>query len=275
MEFILPEIVSVGIFRAQNTLQNKNITKKRTTTMFEFEIPVEEGGISYINSKAEQISPSVVICAKPGQVRQTRLPFKCYYIHFILKEGELYERLTDIPNFIKTERPDKYRDIFEKLYKYYESPDEEDDIILHSLTMELFYMIVKDSGKVQRREGLKANNHIVIERAIKYIKHNLTADLSLEHVAHIAGMSPIHFHNCFKTSTAHTLHQYVEALRIKKAKKLLVTTDYTLTKIAYECGFSSQSYFSYVFKRRTKLTPKEYAKSVFSKYDNIQGGAAK
>ncbi len=267
MEFILPEIVSVGIFRKQNISQNKKITKKRTTTMFEFEIPIEKGGISYINSKAQPIDPSVVICAKPGQIRQTKPPFKCYYIHFILKKGELYERLADVQNFVKTDRADKYRDVFEKLYKYFESPDEEDAIILHSLVMELIYMIVKDSEKLHKREQIKSNNHIIIERTIKYIKQNLTADLSLEKVAHFAGMSPIHFHNCFKTATAHTLHQYVEGLRIKKAKNLLVTTDYTLTKIAYECGFSSQSYFSYIFKRRTNLTPKEYAKSVFEKYE--------
>lgn len=267
MEFILPEIVSVGIFRAQNNLQSKNITKKRTTTMFEFEIPIEKGGVSYINSKAQQIAPSLVICAKPGQVRQTKLPFKCYYIHLILKEGELYERLVDVPNFINTDRAEKYRDVFEKLYRYFESPDEEDVIILHSLVMELIYMIVKDSEKLQKREQIKSNNHIIIERVIKYIKENLTSDLSLEKVAHFAGMSPIHFHNCFKTATAHTLHQYVEGLRIKKAKNLLITTDYTLAKIAYECGFSSQSYFSYAFKRRTKLTPKEYTKSIFEKYE--------
>ena len=267
MELILPEIVSVGIFRTQNISLNKDVTKKRTTTMFEFEIPIEGGGISYINSDAEQIHPSTVICAKPGQIRQTKLPFKCYYIHFILKSGELYEHLMSLPNFIKTDRADKYRNIFEKLNKYFESPDKDDIIILHSLVMELIYTLVKDSEESHKREQIRSNNYIVIENTIKYIKQNLTSDLSLENVAHFAGMSPIHFHNCFKTATAHTLRHYVEGLRIKMAKNLLTTTDYTLTKIAYECGFSSQSYFSYAFKRRTGLTPKEYAKSVFEKYE--------
>jgi AraC-like DNA-binding protein len=59
-----------------------------------------------------------------------------------------------------------------------------------------------------------------------------------------------------------------EEQRIKKAANMLLTTDYTLTKIAYECGFSSQSYFSYAFKRRMNVTPREYAKKVFNKYGN-------
>ena len=267
MDFILPEIVSVGIFSTQNTSQNKTITKKRTTTMFEIEIPIEKGGISYINSKSEKLEQSLVICSKPGQIRQTKLPFKCYYIHFILKKGKLYERLMDIPNFVKTDRFEKYLNIFGKLYQYFESPAEDDKIIFYSLVMELIYMLTKDSEKLQKREQIKPNNYIIIERAIKYIKENLTADLSLENVARYAGMSPIHFHNCFKTATAHTLRRYVEEQRIKEAANMLVTTDYTLTKIAYECGFSSQAYFSQAFKRRMQLTPREYAKSVFEQYE--------
>ena len=267
MEIILPEIVSVGIFSKQNMSQGKNITKKRTTTMFEIEIPIEKGGISYLNSKGEQISPSLVICAKPGQIRQTKLPFKCYYIHFILNKGHLYERLMDTPNFIKTDRSQSYITIFEKMYKYFQSPDEDAVIILYSLVMELIYRIAKDSERLPKREQIKSNNYIVIERALKYINDNLNANLSLKKVADYVGLSPIHFHNCFKTATTHTLHQYIEGQRMKKAKNLLITTDYTLAKIAYECGFSSQAYFSYVFKKKFNLSPREYAKSVFEQYE--------
>lgn len=269
MEIILPEITSSGIFSTQTRYPGKILSPKRTTTMFEIELPIENGGISYINSEGVQIRPTFVICAKPGQVRQTKLPFKCYYIHFIINTGSLYERLMDIPNFVTTDRAEKYKTIFEKIYKLFESPDEDDMLLLQSLVMELIHTLAKDSEKLQKREQIKANNYIVIERALKYIKENLTSDLSLETVADYTGMSPIHFHNCFKTATAHTLHKYVESQRIKKAKNLLLTTDSTLTQIAYECGFSSQSYFSYVFKRNTGLTPKEYAKSVFEQYEKI------
>ena len=71
-------------------------------------------------------------------------------------------------------------------------------------------------------------------------------------------LSPIHFHNIFKVAVGSTLRDYLEEQRIKKAINLLTSTDYTLTKIAFECGFSSQSYFSYVFKRKMKVTPREY-----------------
>ena len=92
--------------------------------------------------------------------------------------------------------------------------------------------------------------------------------MSLNAVASYASLSSIHFHNCFKAATGKTLHEYVEEQRIKKAAGLLVSTDLTLTEISYECGFSSQSYFSYAFKRKMKMTPREYAKEVYKRYDS-------
>lgn len=266
MEIVLPEIVSVGIFNADTRVKNSTVTPKRTTTMFEIEIPTEPGGISYINSEMSEITPSVVICAKPGQTRQTKLPYKCYYIHFILKHGALYDALMDMQSFIKTDRYDKYKSIFEKLNKYFDSAVETDEIILSSLVMELIHTLITDSDRLLKREKIRTNNYEVIERAIKYIKDNLTSDLSLETVSRYAKMSPIHFHNCFKTATARTLRQYVEEQRIKKSANMLITTNFTLTDIAYECGFSSQAYFSYAFKRKMGVTPREYAKQIFDRY---------
>lgn len=267
MDVIMPEIVSIGVFNAQTRAKNASETSKRTTTMFEIEIPIEEGGVSCINSEYAEVTPTFVICAKPGQMRRTKLPYKCYYIHFILKSGTLYDELMNLENFVKTDRFEKYKNIFEKMNKYFETAVETDEIMLYSLVMELVHTLIKDSDRLQKRAKIKTNNYEVIEKAIKYIKENLTSDLSLETVAKYAQMSPIHFHNCFKTATARTLRQYVEEQRIKKAANMLITTDLTLTEIAYECGFSSQAYFSYAFKRKMQLTPREYAKQIFYRYE--------
>ena len=103
---VLPEIVAVGIYNSAVEVKNRAVTKNRITTMFELEIPIEAGGISYIDNEATAITPDMVICARPGQTRHTRLPFKCYYIHMILHEGELYELLMRTPSFIPIEEPE-------------------------------------------------------------------------------------------------------------------------------------------------------------------------
>ena len=267
MEILLPEIVAIGIYNSQIAVNGKTVTKNRTTTMFEIELPIEPGGFSYINSGEMQISPNTVICAKPGQLRHTKLPFKCYYIHMLLKNDALYNTLSDIPDFVETKRPEEYKEIFIRLCKYYDSQLESDKIIIHSLILKLIHMLYNDSKRQLYKGKMKNNNYEIIERAISYIKNNLTSDLSLDAVATYASLSPIHFHNCFKAATGNTLPEYVEEQRIKKAANMLVTTDSTLTEISYECGFSSQSYFSYAFKRKMKITPREYAKEIYKRYD--------
>lgn len=267
MKIVLPEIVSVGIYNSQIEVKNKSITKNRKTTMFEIEIPIGEGGISYINSEKMPISENMIICAKPGQIRHTKLPFKCYYIHIIVREGLLYNILADTPNFIITKNFNKYQDIFVKICKCYDTTRENDNIMLNALILELIYELGEERKKYLYKYAMKNNNYQIIEKAIEYIKENLMFDLTLKTVADYVALSPVYFHNCFKASTGKTLHEYVEEQRMSNAINMLLTTNQTLTEIAYQCGFSSQSYFSYVFKRKMKMTPREYAKEIYRRYD--------
>ena len=98
----------------------------------------------------------------------------------------------------------------------------------------------------------RRNNNEFITKTVEYIGANLTADLSLEALSKSVGFSPVYFHKLFKASTGKTLRDYVEEQRLKRSVDLLLSTDLTLTQIAYACGFSSQSYFSYAFKKKMK-----------------------
>ncbi len=263
---ILPQIEVVGIYNSQKVGANNKITKNRKTTMFEIELPVEDGGISYIDSDLTPITTDMVICAKPGQIRHTKFPFKCYFIHMVLTEGYLYDTLMNLPNFFTTDKADIYKDIFAKLCKCYDTHTKHDEILLQSLVLELIHTLSRDTNHQMQKTKSKTNQS-VMEKSLTYIKENLTEDLSLAKMAHFTSVSPIHFHNSFKAAVGKTLREYVEEQRIKKAIDLLITTDHSLTRIAFDCGFSSQSYFSYVFKRKMKTTPRKYIDSLYQKYE--------
>ncbi len=263
----LPEIISIGIYHSRKMVRNTKTSKKRTTAMFEIEIPIEKGGISYIDENVMAITPEMIICAKPGQVRHTKFPFKCYYIHMNVKKGLIYDTLMNMPDFLPTENHAYYKDIFVKLCKYNDSANPHSEIIIQSLILELIYSINREARKQVAYADTKQTNHLMLEKVLKYIKENLSHELTLETVAEVAHLSPIHFHNCFKVAVGKTLRDYVEEQRIKKAIHLLVSTDYSLTEIALECGFSSQSYFSYVFKRRMHTTPRNYMRNMYNQYE--------
>ena len=94
-----------------------------------------------------------------------------------------------------------------------------------------------------------------MKKYLEYIKNNLSSDLSLETLSNQASFSAVHFHNFFKKATGTTLHKYVEEQRIKKAINLLLTTNMTLTEIAFECGFSSASSFNRNFSEIVGMPP--------------------
>jgi len=264
---ILPEVAAAGIYNSQIAMKNTIVSKNRKTSMFEIELPMDYGGISYINDLSMQIIPNMLICAKPGQIRHTKFPFRCYYIHMILNAGKLYDNLLNTPDFLLTEKTEIYKTLFEKIIKHYNTFRNEDEIMMQSLILELIYTLRQDAVNYTKYGNERKNNSFQIEKILTYIKQNLTEDLSLETVAKKVSMSPIHFHNCFKSAVGKTLRDYVEEQRIKKAINLLFSTDLSLTEIAFECGFSSQSYFSFVFHRRMQKSPRAYVQDIYKKYE--------
>ena len=261
----LPVLVAAGIYDSRIAAKNIAVSKNRKTTMFEIELPIEQGGTSYIDANVKPIVPDMIISVKPGQLRHTKFPFKCYYVHMMVPDEALRNALLQTEDFIVTTRHERYKGIFTRLIKHYNFLSFTEEILVQGLLLELIYMVIRDSAV--RLADQSVRRETTAENAMRYVQDHLTEELCLETVANAVSLSPVYFHNLFKTATGKTLHSYIEEQRIKKAIHLLQTTDYSLTKIAYECGFSSQSYFSFVFKRRMGQTPRSYARQSYGKYE--------
>lgn len=263
----LPDTVAVGIYNTANaatlTAKEKGVTRNRVTTMFELELPIEKGGVSYIDKESAPILPDTLICAKPGQVRHTCLPYKCYFIHIIVPEGALYNMLSALPAFLPTKEREKYQILFEKIIRSYETHFETDELLLGAAILELIHALYTEAHAAGLLPSVKSK---AVEKAVSFIKEHLEEELPLKRVAKAVALSPVHFHNTFRTATGKTLRAYVEEQRLRRAVSLLTESDKTLTEIAFACGFSSQSYFSFAFRRRMGETPREYAKKLLTKY---------
>jgi AraC-like DNA-binding protein len=93
---------------------------------------------------------------------------------------------------------------------------------------------------------------------IDYIESSLEQDLSLYDLASLVGLSVFHFARAFKSTFGVAPYRYILQRRIVRAKSLLRTTDGTVTAIALQVGFSSQSRFTQVFAQLTGSTPTGY-----------------
>ena len=97
-----------------------------------------------------------------------------------------------------------------------------------------------------------------VQKAIIFIDSDLTADLSLNHLAQLQNISPAYLSNIFHKETGEKLTDYVNKKRVNYAKQLLDTTNLQIQTIAQRCGIVDVHYFSRIFKKHTSKTPKEY-----------------
>lgn len=79
-------------------------------------------------------------------------------------------------------------------------------------------------------------------------------NLSLEDISSEIGISKFHFQKEFKKCMGLTPNQYIQIRKANLAKKM-IQKKIPLSHIAYECGFSDQSYMIKVFKKYHGYTP--------------------
>ena len=94
------------------------------------------------------------------------------------------------------------------------------------------------------------------------VENNFQGSISLEEAAKTANMSQSHFCKYFKRTTGCTFTEYVQHVRIDKAKELLLDSELSTTQIAYHIGFNNLSHFYRTFKRLTHYPPQEFTRQV-------------
>ncbi len=94
--------------------------------------------------------------------------------------------------------------------------------------------------------------------ALNYIYDNLGKKISINEIAAQVKMSPYNFMHFFKNIISMPPIQYINYYRIKKACKILSTTDSKILDVAMETGFENLSYFNKIFRKYKKCTPTEY-----------------
>jgi len=94
-----------------------------------------------------------------------------------------------------------------------------------------------------------------VKRVICAMRKHLGEPLSLHNMANIAYYSPFHFNRIFKKLTGIPPIQFLYALRLKRAKDLLLTTDLSVTTICLEVGYNSIGSFTNRFTELVGLSP--------------------
>lgn len=133
------------------------------------------------------------------------------------------------------------------------SPEE-----VHRLSVQAIQTFTREVAARARQSG---SYSAPIEQALDYIHRHLHYPLTLSVIAEAIGLSPCYLSRLFRQETGGSIVDYIQRERIEAAKNMLRYSDYTPAEIGNYLSFSTQSYFTRIFRKCTGTTPAAWRKN--------------
>ena len=190
------------------------------------------------------------VCTIPlARFLSWKLPVQ--FVDSLLKGDILYER---------TDEYSRYDEFLLNNWLMDNDVSMQSDLIL----LEMQARITRMAHHLQSSENgmaLAPYQTTLIEKIVIYLNKNYCNNIRANDIGKAVGLHPDYANHIFKKTFGTTISDYIAELRIAHAQRKLLTTDMSITDIAYECGFNTIARFNATFSKKIQCTPREYKKS--------------
>ncbi len=225
-------------------------------------------GTLFIDEQTKQLPEKHALLVFPHQFHHYMLPkteINWLYITFDLP-STLW--LTPLRNRILTLQPDSI-EMMTRLIQTWEQganiSSRNNDLLTCSLSYLLAGLVQNETLQPTRQDGPgldqvlnRSRGAALMQHLNDYINQNISTDLSIRILAGKMGISASHLRLLVRTQIGLGLGQYINRIRINRAKRLLSEIDRPISLIADDCGFTSSQSFSRSFRRMTGQSPQEF-----------------
>lgn len=129
-----------------------------------------------------------------------------------------------------------------------------EDQIQHCKNIQEVRLLLQEFYSKMETEGRYSSS---VLNAMEFIENNYMNQISLAGVAETIFLNEEYFSRLFKKEAGINFTDYLTAIRMKQAKRLITTTDIKISVVADMVGISNHKYFSLLFKKHFDTTPSQ------------------
>ncbi len=249
------DIKKLDYYISKNVFTMKQ-TPERKVKNYEIELYTTSGNTSMVNGKKYRQTAGNILTAKPNDLRYSIDMFECYCIHFTCNNEKTAKIISALPTVTHCSDTEKFIQIFKNMMEARKLDNISSKFIICGALTELIgYLYAQRSNEYTGKFSQYVSE---VSSSCMYMQKNIEKHITLKDISAYVNLSPVFFHTVFKTIKGVTPAEYLLNTRIVLAKKMLRLNNNPLSEIAVLCGFGSQGYFNYVFKKQTGTTPKKY-----------------
>ena len=180
-------------------------------------------------------------------------PGDCYAINFKISDNALFEPFVLNAGSIVTDKFKSAERAFRLKPNGYEMQCKAD-----------LYSVICAMLKEYEKKYIPKNTERIIEPAIEYIHRKYASEnINVEHLASMCGISSVYLRKIFLKNKNLSPIQYINSLKLERAKELIMSGFYTVSEVSEMSGFANESYFCRYFfcryfKKNIGMTPSEY-----------------
>lgn len=254
------KIKSCGVFDMQTAFPGMSVTPGRTTRTYELELIDECTGKAFVRDREYKLYLDTIMFFPPGVFRRSTPGFRCRFVHFHMDEKSKYAAaLKNAPTVFGIIDTAAYRETFSSLIRHVSlSHGNIDSDYADAKMTELLYMLASDADKNRLFADAKAGKKYqssLIRDVSAFLKAHFADKITLGQLSKRFFYSPNYIRTAFETATGESPREFLTRVRLDEARLLLAEGRLSSEEIADKCGFSSQSYFIALFKKRYGCTP--------------------
>lgn len=137
------------------------------------------------------------------------------------------------------------------------------DLLLKSELLHFFFLL-EDNGNLIHHEASEISYSAIIRPSLEYMNEHFVENITIEQLAQQIHLSKSYFMWCFKKAVGIGAIEYLTQLRLREARNLLISSQISISDVAYQCGYGNLSNFNRQFKKLVGCTPNEYRKKLIS-----------